>query len=663
MTSHNAAPVRVPASDTAQLTDTQPMTPVHPQGGPKPGMRLRRRRRRGWLAWLLRLPLLVATGLLLLIMLVVMFIAAHQMQYASRIYPGVSAYGIDLSGMTFDEAAQVLEAHFEYDERAVFTFRDGDDFWQMTAGQLGVSLDVQQTVSTAMLQGRADNLIVNLVEQGKMWLQGRVVQPVIVYDQTLTETFLEEIARTIDRPMRDASLELLGTHILANAGQVGRAVDVPATLALLREEILTMESGAEIPLVINEMMPAIQSVEEPAAALASALSAPLSLYAEDGSGGPWDATPEAISLMLEVARVDHPDGSVGYEVRLNPEQFQSFLDGIAPQLTVEPQPARFTFNDETRQLDLLAPSVSGRALDVPATLAAIESALFETPGTEGVRRVALAFTYTLPTVHNNATAAELGITELVSEATTYYLGSTASRQGNIQEAASRFNGVVIGPGEEFSFNQWLGDVSLETGFEESLIIFAGRTIRGVGGGVCQVSTTAFQAAFYGGFPIQERYPHGYRVGYYEYGEGVGMDATVYSPVVDFRFLNDTPYHLLIETSTNRDAATVTFRYYSTSVGRTVIKLGPRISNVVAHGPTIYEENGDLRPGQTRQVEWAVDGADVTVTRQVWRNGELESEDHFFSHYLPWQSVIQVAPGELPGSAPPPDNSDAAATAG
>ncbi len=127
-------------------------------------------------------------------------------------------------------------------------------------------------------------------------------------------------------------------------------------------------------------------------------------------------------------------------------------------------------------------------------------------------------------------------------------------------------------------------------------------------------------------------------------------ATVYSPIVDFRFLNDTPYHLLIESYTNPANATATFRFYSTGVGRTVNKVGPRVDNVVPHGDVVYEENPALSVGQTRQVEWAVDGADVTVTRQVWRDGQLEQEDHFFSHYLPWNAVIQVAPGELPDDA-------------
>jgi vancomycin resistance protein YoaR len=224
------------------------------------------------------------------------------------------------------------------------------------------------------------------------------------------------------------------------------------------------------------------------------------------------------------------------------------------------------------------------------------------------------------------------------------------RRQNIQVAAARFHGVVVGPGEEFSFNEHLGDVSQETGFEEGLIIYGGRTVKGVGGGVCQVSTTAFQTAFYAGFPIIERWPHGYRVSYYESGEGPGMDATVFSPIVDFRFINDTSHHLLIETYFSSGSATLTWKFYSTSDGRTVQKDGPNITNRVPHGPDVYEENPDFKPGQIKQVDYAVDGADVTIYRSVYRDGAILYQDTFFTHYLPWQAVFQVAPGYVPSGA-------------
>jgi len=254
----------------------------------------------------------------------------------------------------------------------------------------------------------------------------------------------------------------------------------------------------------------------------------------------------------------------------------------------------------------------------------------------------------LADVHDNVTAAELGITEEVVSATTYFIGSTAARRTNIQVAASRFHGVIIPPHTEFSFNEYLGDVSAETGFEEGLIIFGDQTITGVGGGVCQVSTTAFQAAFYAGFPILERYPHGYRVGYYETGEGPGLDATVYSPIVDFRFLNDTDYHLLIETymGTNN---TLTFKYYSTSTGRSVTKEGPYVRNVRPAPAPIYRAT----PGVTgtTQVDYAVSGAEVYVYRTVTdANGNvLIDREEFFSNYIPWPAQYQVPPGDARAS--------------
>src|SRR5690606_35176050 len=185
---------------------------------------------------------------------------------------------------------------------------------------------------------------------------------------------------------------------------------------------------------------------------------------------------------------------------------------------------------------------------------------------EGQHQVPLVFETLEPAVPSTATAEELGITELIASATTFYAGSSLERRLNVQTAASRFDGLVIPPGAEFSFNEHLGDVSVESGFEQGLIIYNGRTIEGVGGGICQVSTTAFQAAFYAGFPILERWPHGYWVSYYDSGEGKGMDATVYSPLVDFRFLNDLGTYLLIETEADINAATVTFNFYSTSDG-------------------------------------------------------------------------------------------------
>jgi vancomycin resistance protein YoaR len=216
---------------------------------------------------------------------------------------------------------------------------------------------------------------------------------------------------------------------------------------------------------------------------------------------------------------------------------------------------------------------------------------------------------------------------------------------NIGAATAQFQGILIKPGETFSFNKYLGDVSLDKGFAEALIIFNGRTVKGVGGGVCQVSTTIFRAAFNAGFPIIERWPHAYRVSWYERGFGPGLDATVFSPDVDFRFKNDTPYHLLIEAYANDAAGRVTFKFYSTPDGRQVTVSDPIVENVVAHPPDKYEEDPTLPAGVTKQVDYAVDGADVTVNRTVTLNGQVISQDRIFTKYQPWQAVFMVGTGQ------------------
>ena len=195
----------------------------------------------------------------------------------------------------------------------------------------------------------------------------------------------------------------------------------------------------------------------------------------------------------------------------------------------------------------------------------------------------------------------------------------------------------------------LGDVSLDNGFAEALIIYGGRTIKGVGGGVCQVSTTLFRTVFFAGFPVVERNPHAYRVSYYEKTASgaidpnlAGLDATVYFPLVDFKFLNDSPYWLLMETYV--DGNSLNWKLYSTSDGRSVTwdTTGP--TNIVPPLPPIFEENPELKAEQIKQVDYPAQGADVNVTRTVWRNGQVYFTDQFQTYYQPWAAVCEYGPG-------------------
>jgi vancomycin resistance protein YoaR len=320
------------------------------------------------------------------------------------------------------------------------------------------------------------------------------------------------------------------------------------------------------------------------------------------------------------------------------DKWAAYLNQIAPQINRPVRDARFEIDPATGLLTVLQLSQEGWTLDVPQALAMVAAL-----PTQPTHRIELPVTITPPAVPMEE-AYNMGFTDVVAESTTYFKGSSEARVRNIRTAAEKFHGIVVPPGTIFSFNEYLGPVTAENGFEDSLVIWGDRTAVGIGGGVCQVSTTAFRAAFFGGFEIVERWAHGYRVSWYETGSGPGLDATIYTPDVDFRFRNDTEHYLLIQTYTDPVAGTLTFRFYGTPTGRVVTMEGPFEENVVPHGSAVYQEDPTLPKGTTRQVEWAKDGVDVTVRRTVTEGDVVIHQDTFFSRYKPWRAMYLTGAG-------------------
>lgn len=231
---------------------------------------------------------------------------------------------------------------------------------------------------------------------------------------------------------------------------------------------------------------------------------------------------------------------------------------------------------------------------------------------------------------------KLGVTELFATGTSNFYGSPKNRVHNIKQGAEVFSGVLIPPGENFSFITTLGDVSAATGYLPELVIKEDRTIPEYGGGLCQVSTTFFRAAINAGFPIVERSPHAYRVSYYE---PAGFDATIYIPKPDLVFQNNSSRHILIQTRVEGNNLYVDF--YGTGDGREVTVYPPIIYNFVQPGEPILIETDELPPGEKEQIDTAHVGADAYFTRKiVYENGEIK-EDRFDSRYVPWRAKFKV----------------------
>lgn len=232
----------------------------------------------------------------------------------------------------------------------------------------------------------------------------------------------------------------------------------------------------------------------------------------------------------------------------------------------------------------------------------------------------------------------MGIKELVASGTSLFQHSIPGRVFNVTLAATRLNGILIAPGEVFSFNKALGDVSSFTGYKQAYVIENGRTVLGDGGGVCQVSTTLFRAALNAGFPIIERSAHSYRVGYYEQDSPPGIDATVYGPSVDLKFKNDTSSYILIQTNIDPEIERLTFTLYGTKDNREVSLSKPVITSQTPPPPPQYLDDPTLPKGVVNQVDFEAWGANVYFTRQVKKNGKVLINEKFTSNFQPWKAI-------------------------
>ncbi len=585
-------------------------------------------------------------GLVIFLGAVFVWVIGYQLIYAGRIFPGVTVAGVDVSGMAPDQAALKLSETLSFPISGKVVFRLGDKAWVSSPAQLGMVFDPSSSARTAYDLGRSGGLFSALAGQIRARGYGYDVAPVIIFDQRVAYQYLQGLAKQIDQPVVEAALQINGSAVTAVRGQAGRNLNIDETLFALSTQLQTFRDG-EVPLGIQEAQPTIADVSAQASTAQQMISQPLQLTipnAQAGDPGPWVYQPEVLAHLIGVQKAQG-EGSAAAQLVLNPDMLRQMLTAIEPQVDRQAANARFHFDESTGQLVAISQSTTGRTLDIPASVKAVSDALLQ-----GQHSVALVVNETQPAVADTATAQQLGITQLLPNGvqTSYFYGSHSERVQNITTAASRFDGVLVAPGEVFSMGATLGDVSLDNGFTEALIIYGGHTIKGVGGGVCQVSTTLFRTVFFAGFPIVERVPHAYRVSYYEETASgrdaslAGLDATVYFPLVDFKFKNDSPYWILMETSVSGDS--LTWKLYSTYDGRTVqwSTTGPQ--NIVPAPDPLFESNPDLNPGQITQTDYAANGADVTVSRTVLKDGAVYFQDQVQTHYEPWQAVCQYAPG-------------------
>lgn len=544
--------------------------------------------------------------------------------------PRVLVGGIEVGGMTVQEAKEVLEAKGNNTLGETFIFGFQEYYYEEKGQDLGFEYDIDKAIQFVKNIGK-ENFLYSLFYLFSSPFYPLEFSPGAAASSDKFKSFEEKLRRDIDKDVTTSQVEVRDSQLHFVEGKDGHLVDDEALMAKITKNLERFEAGV-IKIPVKFVSAGLKTQDAPLAieAVNKFLNKKITLTFEDRS---WRLDGQDIIPMLTFSK------NGGIKVDLNEKKASNFILEIASEIDQEAQEPKLTIEDGKAKV--FQPAKDGLKLDQQKTKAELVRVILSDKNEEKIVLLAVRSSTRVKTEEVNS----LGIKEIIGRGVSNFAGSSPERVFNIELAASKVSGTLVAPGEVFSFNQSVGDVSQETGYKTAYIIERGRTLFGAGGGVCQVSTTAFRAAMYSGLPLVERRTHAYRVRYYEQaGHPPGMDATIYQPSVDFKFKNDTPNWILITAKTDRKTSNLTFEFWGTKDGRAVEISKPQVSNVTAPPDPLYEEDPTLPKGVVKQADFAAWGASVRIKRKVMRNGETLIDEEIFSRYKPWRAIFKVGVG-------------------
>lgn len=552
---------------------------------------------------------------------VALLLLAVRLLSADRFYPGSSLYGVSIGGMTKSEAVDKLKAETTAYGQSPILLSTNSAVWRIKPAKIELKFDIEQDIQRLFSIGRSGDFLTQGVETLRLLIgQTQPLEATYSLNQEkLAETLSEPIEK-ISSPTTNALFRSDNGIVSVEPGAVGKRLDLGGLNYALLNSISTLSHGP-VDLPIANIKPAIseEALASHQTELENLATNPLILV--DGQQE-WKITTDNLLSWFSLPTQSNPPtvassrllndyyrlGEKSADFSFDKKAVSDYVASLAKQ--VDGSPVNATLGLAEGKVVVTKEGTNGRKLDVEASANSIFSALKDSAAD---RRIALVVETTKPEIRTE-TLDSLGIKELVAEATTTFPGSSFARLTNIRVGSAQFNNTVVKPGEIFSFGERMGEIGPEQGYLPSKVIGEGRVNNEYGGGMCQVSTTAYRAALLAGFPILERVSHSFAVEYYTEPYGVpGVDAAVNYPGVDMKFRNDSGHYLFIQTEMK--GSTLTFRYYGTKTKSGVIR-----------GPQFISGSLDPKiPSQT--VFWrdvVVDGKVVkTDTINTWYRSSLD----------------------------------------
>ena len=544
----------------------------------------------------------------------------YNINFMGKIFPNIYVSGIDIGGLTQNDAISKLSENIAIPSK--INFISNDKMFSLAASEIELNYNYKESIERAYNMVRTGNFFLDSMERVKLLVNPVKLGVLTNFNEDSVNSFVSTIKKDVVKNPVYPSINVNEGQIQIENGTTGTAIDLDK-LRILIGSALSFNTTGDITIPITQIDPSLTGIE------IEALRARAEKYLN-----------KTLTLKFEYNTYSYKNNDLirfldpkkGYE----DDNIKNVGYKIAKEINRDPQNPKFEFSGN--HVHQFQPALDGVSLDTKTfndLLALNLDNLAESKDTE------VSFDIPVIKVKPDVRTDEIntfGIKELIGHGDSTYFHSIPGRVFNVNLAASRINGTLVAPGETFSFTKTLGDVSKFTGYQQAYIISGGKTILGDGGGVCQVSTTLFRAVLNAGLPVEERSGHAYRVGYYEQNSPPGMDATVYSPKPDFKFTNDTAHHILIVVKNNPEKFALTFDLYGTSDGREATITKPILSNYKAPLATIYQDDPTLPAGILKQTDFAAAGARVSFDYSVTKDGQEMYKKTFVTNYQPWAAI-------------------------
>lgn len=583
-------------------------------------------------------PLYIAVGMAI----VILFAAVFEMATTTgRVHPGVTVAGVDIGGMIPEKASAVLAEELPARAADAVTVSYGSETWTIEPEEIGLTFDFKAAVTDAMDVGRKGGIVSALSGRFSARFGGVIVSPYASADPDKLEEILETVASGVDVAPEDASVRIDGTTATVIPGKDGLALDRAKAGKLIVAAMLAEDKSVEAPVGSAPVAITDAEAESAKAVAEQMMSAPAVVTFEKKS---WTFDESDVAKWIQFRRSDATDtAGSGESVQVTSQADGQDVDLVCYVSSKSARkrvmakvgakvgrPARDArFKTKSGSVTII-PSKNGIGPDMD-TLASHLTAKLADENSD--RTVELRTTITQPKITTQA-ARDMGIKDRISYYTTEYAASNKPRVNNIHQLGDGLDGTLIAPGATFSFNKAVGERTAEKGYQEAPAIVNGKLVPQLGGGICQVGTTVFNAVFDSGLPVVERRNHSFYISHYP----KGRDATVSWGGPDFKFKNTTDDWILV--SVSYTSSSITIALYGTDPDYDVDAEVGEWRNMRKFA-TEKIKDPKLEEGGRVVEDAGIEGRSITVKRIVSKNGKVVRTDSFVSVYKPKTEVVRV----------------------